>query len=149
MHSQVTYQRTHFRKEPHPREPDIVEVDMERKFPADEHWDAVIMGQEVKRDEVSPEIIVRILLRFVNNTREAVEAHDPARILAFRGPVEIDIRGNPRPFIPVLVGLTYRMPWSGSMPGLLMEIGIDAVAVHHWLKSKPVPKSEEAVETPA
>lgn len=142
MRGVMTHLQVKYQKEPHPGERDVVEVVLEQKFPGDERWNEVLMGQEVSRDETG-HLVSTILLRFVNMTKEAVEVQDPSRALAFRGPVEIDVNDRPQSFVPVLVRFQYPCHWSG-IEQLLRDLELDAEVIGTWLKSKPVPKPEEA-----
>lgn len=137
-HLQVNYQRE---QEPHSGRQDVVAIALERRFPADERWDEVLMGQEVGRDAIG-RLVSTILLRFVNMTKEAVELQNPSRALAFRGPVEIEIIDRSRDFVPVLVRLRYHCHWS-AIEALMHDVELDAEAIGTWLTSKPVPKPEE------
>lgn len=146
MRGTLTWLQTNFQREPHRGEQDVVHVGLERSFPADERWNEISMSHEVKREEIGSELVSTILLRFVNMTREAVEIQNPARALAFRGRIDIVIQDHPS-FVPVIVTLRYRLPWSG-MEALMRDIELDAEAIRTWLKSKPVPKPKK-VEIPA
>ena len=147
MRGKVVQFRASFLHQQHAGVRDAVTVEIERAIPADQRWNAVRVNQYYASGHSFGEgNVASFTLRFVNQSLELIEAHDPSRLLAFRGPVEVSIQTIPDSFGIVIVALTYHYHWSG-MEQLLADIDLDARVIEAWLESEPVSKPEGVATT--
>ena len=122
---------------------DTVMVEIGRIIPYSGRWSEVHVRQDYQLSASTGLIEALLTIRFANNSQEFVEAHNPLRLLAFRGPVEVSVQPIRGSFGVVAVLLLYSCRWSG-MEQLLCDIELDAQTIEVWLESNPVHKAEEA-----